>query len=156
MFLAFYPQAVRTAYLVTGDRDLAEDAAQAAFWRVWRARARFRAGAAFAPWLYRIVLNEARRLRPRAWGQPAPEPTLAEGEADAADLEAIRRWDRQRLRAVIRDLPLHQRAPLVLMYFTGLREAEIAEVLGIPPGTVKSRLHAARARLLRALEDDRA
>lgn len=141
--------AVRAAYVVAG-RAEAEDAAQEAFVKAYRALPRFRAGAPFRPWLLRIVTNEARNrvrsarrrealaLRAAAVsGDAAPSP-----EAAAEELGA-----RRELLGSVERLPEPDREVIAYRYFLGLSEAEMAEALGVPAGTVKSRLSRALMRL---------
>ena len=134
--------AYRAAWLVLRDRQLAEDAVQEAFLRVWRFRGSLPSGDAIRPWLYRVVVNTAisslRHERPRQehevaaadYERPSPDPLDALVVADA-----------------LADLPEHLRIPVVLRYWVGLSEKEIATAISRRPGTVKSRLHEARARL---------
>jgi len=150
--------AVRTAYLITGGADAAEDAAQDAFVKAYYALARFHSGAAFRPWLLRIVANEARN-RHKADGrraalalratqdqggpQPAPSP-------EAAALAAERR---DALLRALDGLREEDRLVIAYRYFFALSEAETADALDCPRGTVKSRLSRALARLRERLDD---
>lgn len=136
-----HDRAYRAAWLVLRDRDLAEDAVQEAFLRVWRFRGSLPSGDAIRPWLYRVVVNTAisslRHERLRAERQPAPEPpSLGPDPVDALVVADA-----------LADLPQHLRIPVVLRYWVGLSEKEIATAIGRRPGTVKSRLHEARSRL---------
>jgi RNA polymerase sigma factor (sigma-70 family) len=146
--------AVRTAYVVAGPAD-AEDVAQAAFLKAYLALARFRRGAPFRPWLLRIVANEAKNRRRWAARHPELELTEAhdrpaaampspEDEAEAADR-------RRRLLAAVNGLRLGDREVIAYRYFLDLSEAEMAEVMEVAPGTVKSRLARALARLREVL-----
>jgi len=149
--------AFRTAYLITRNAADAEEAAQDAFVKAFRALGRFRAGAVFRPWLLAIVANEARnRVRSSARrealalraahevrsGDAAPSPERAADDATR----------RAELLAAIDDLPDDHRLVVLCRYVLELGEAETAAVLGVRPGTVKSRL--ARA-LDRLREDER-
>ena len=149
--------AFRTAYLVTGSAADAEEAAQDAFLKAYRALRRFRAGAPFRPWLLAIVVNEARnrrrasgareRLALRAADDPhsggaAPSPEAAFAAAD----------ERERLLAAVASLGDDDRLVVSCRHFLGLSEAETAAVLGVPVGTVKSRLSRALARVRDAWE----
>jgi RNA polymerase sigma factor (sigma-70 family) len=153
---AFADIAFRTAYLVTGDAAEAEDAAQEAFVKAYRAIDRFREGSPFRPWLLRIVGNTARnrrrsagrqlglRLRaqaqaPSAESAPSPEADLLRSERRAALLEAINA------------LPADDRLVIGARYFLDMPEAEIAALAGVAQGTVKSRLFRARRRLADAI-----
>jgi RNA polymerase sigma factor (sigma-70 family) len=143
--------AVRTAHIVSPDGD-AEDAAQDAFVKAYAALSRFRREAPFRPWLLRIVANEARNRRRSAGRRaglairvvedrrpddaaPSPESAVLAGEVRATLLAAVN---------ALRD---DDREIIGARYFLELSEAETAEALGIPRGTVKSRLSRALARL---------
>jgi len=153
--------AFRTAYLITGDASEAEDAAQEAFVKAYRALGRFRAGAPFRPWLLAVVANEARNRRKAAGrrfglalrvaeggllGEPAPSPE--------ASVVAAERWGE--LLAAVGGLREEDRLVIGLRYFLELSEAETAVALDCARGTVKSRLSRALGRLREriAREDD--
>ena len=144
--------AFRTAYLITGSAADAEEVVQDAFVKAYRARGRFRSGAPFRPWLLAIVANEARNRR-RATGRRARLPLqLAEerpsgGAAPSPEVALLAREERAELLAAVDRLGEEQRAAVACRYFLGLSEAETAAVLGCRPGTVKSRLSRALARL---------
>jgi RNA polymerase sigma-70 factor (ECF subfamily) len=150
-------QAVRAAYLITRDRALAEDIVQAAFLRAYERIGQFDTGRSFGPWFLRSVVNDAVKAAARRERQVSLEAG-SEGEgASLADLladpdpgpddltEAAEL--RQTVWAALGRLPPAQRAAIVLRYYLGLSEAEMADELACPPGTVKWRLHAARKRL---------
>lgn len=150
----YQTRAVRLAWTLAGGD--AEDAVQEAFVKAYRSLDRFRAGAAFRPWLFAIVANEARnrrrsagrreRLAVRA-GALAPVGVLIgspEDEALAADRRA-------RLAAAIESLGDRDREVIACRWFAELSEAEMAVVLSCRPGTVKSRLSRALERLRAAL-----
>jgi RNA polymerase sigma-70 factor (ECF subfamily) len=147
--------ALRTAHLICPDGD-ADDAVQEAFVKAHRALARFRLEAPFRPWLLRIVANEARNRRRSAGRRaglairagedrrsddaaPSPEGAVLAGETRAMLVAAINR---------LRD---EDREVIGARYFLDLSEIETAEALGIPRGTVKSRLSRALGRLREAL-----
>lgn len=140
--------AFRTAWLSSGAADDAEDAAQEAFMKAFAALPRFRAGAAFRPWLLAIVANEARNRRRSAGRrealtlrstddriEPSPESTVLATESRQMLLDAVNR------------LPDADREVVSYRYLLELSEAETAAVLGVPVGTVKSRLSRALERL---------
>ncbi len=144
--------AVRTAYVIVGDHDEANDAAQEGFVKALRALGRFRTGAPFRPWLLRIVANEAinrrratrRRaelgLRVVAQGPPVASVTGPEEAALGAERSA------ELLRAVNALRP-DDRLVIAYRFWFELPEAEMAEALGVARGTVKSRLSRALGRL---------
>jgi RNA polymerase sigma-70 factor (ECF subfamily) len=151
--------AYRVAYQVTGDAADAEDAAQEAFVNAYYALGRFRAGAPFKPWLCRIVANEARNRRMAAHRRTAlterAQRAQASGEA-APSPEAAAEADEFRATLVETLGRLRDDDRLILSYrlFFDFSEADMAEALKVPKGTVKSRLSRALARLRMALPAD--
>jgi RNA polymerase sigma-70 factor (ECF subfamily) len=148
--------AMRTAWLVTRNAAEAEDAVQEAFVKAYRALRRFREGAAFRPWLLAIVTNEARNRR-RSVAR-ADRLTLRVAEVrpsgDAAPSpEAAALLDEERTLLVNALNAMREEDRLVVgyRYLLGLSEAETAEALGVPKGTVKSRLARSLGRLREAL-----
>ncbi|MGZ4278553.1 MAG: RNA polymerase sigma factor [Solirubrobacteraceae bacterium] len=148
--------AFRTACVFSATPHDAEEAAQDAFVKAWRALPRFRAGAPFRPWLLAIVANEA-RSRGRSAGRRArrekrsaaldvaPEPVGPEGTM-------LVRERRAELAAALAGLPERDRSVLALRYLLELSERETAAALGCRPGTVKSRASRALERLRGRLE----
>lgn len=150
--------AFRTAFLVTGSAADAEEVAQDAFVKAYRALGRFRAGAPFRPWLLQIVVNEARNRR-RSTGRRehlalrvADEPSSG-GAAPSPEAELLERERRGRLVQALADLREDERDVVVCRHLLGLSEEETAAALDLPVGTVKSRLSRALARLRAALEE---
>ena len=149
--------AFRTAYLVLGDAAEAEDAAQEAFVRAYRALDRFREGEPFRPWLLRITANAARNRR-RAAGRRAGlrlrvEATTARDTAvPSAEADVLAGEERQRLLEAVNALAPDDRLVIGARYFLDLSEAEITKLAGVARGTVKSRLARARARMRDALQ----
>jgi RNA polymerase sigma-70 factor (ECF subfamily) len=146
--------ALRVAYGIAGDE--AEDAVQDAFVKSFRKLDTFRTDAAFRPWLFTIVANEARNRR-RASSRRSKldlhvrdEPTLA----GVAVEDVVAQHDQRRqLLDVVAKLPDRYREVVALRYFAGLSESETAEALSCPLGTAKSRLSRA-LNLLRADLDE--
>ena len=135
LFSRHWPGAWRLARAVTGRRDMADDIAQDAFERAFAALSRFDRSRPFAPWLHRIVVNRALdllRSERRLVGLEAAE--RVEGEWRNVSAE-----DRALLEAVA-GLPAQRRVVIVLRYGMGYPPPEIAELLGLPVGTVHSRL----------------
>jgi RNA polymerase sigma-70 factor (ECF subfamily) len=133
-----------------GDREEAADAVQDALISAYRAADRFRGDSAVTTWLHRIVVNacldRARRRQSR--------PTVPLPEVETTAVRAAPGWPsdpdtdtRVMVWAALAQLPADQRAPLVLLDIEGYSVAEIAEMLGIAEGTVKSRCARGRARL---------
>ncbi len=149
--------AFRAAYLVLRDADEAEDAAQDAVVKAFRALGRFRSGAGktFRPWLLKIVMNESlNRVKSRK-----RRAAVAERAARGQPLE----WslddtvvDRERarlLREALDALKEQERVLIYLRYFLSLSEHEMADYMGCAQGTVKSRLHRALAKLRKVVRD---
>jgi RNA polymerase sigma-70 factor (ECF subfamily) len=153
---AYQEIAFRTAYLVIGDAAEAEDATQEAFVKAHRALDRFREGAPLRPWLLRIVANTAsnrRRSARRRLGLQLRAQADATRPAAAPSAEALvmRNEARRALLDAVNDLEPDDRLVIGARYFLDLPEAEIAALAGIAPGTVKSRLSRARAKLARRI-----
>lgn len=147
--------AFRLAYTILGSAEEAEDAAQEGFVKAHLALHRFRDGAPFRPWLLRIVVNSARNRRRSASRRlglqvrvDAAEPIRTADSAEASALAAERRSE---LVDAVNGLGTDDRLVIGARYFLELHETEIATLIGVAPGTVKSRLSRARARLARRL-----
>lgn len=143
--------ALRTAWLIAPDGD-ADDAAQLAFIKAYRALSTFRRGAPFRPWLLRIVANEARNRRRSAGRRAglvlrAAEDRRPGDAAPSPESAVLDREQREALVAAVNGLADADREIIATRYFLDLNEAETAEILGIPRGTVKSRLSRALGRL---------
>jgi RNA polymerase sigma-70 factor (ECF subfamily) len=150
LVLAYQSLAFRAAFVIAGDAADAEEAAQDAFVKAYRALGRFRAGEPFRPWLLAIVANEARNRR-RTRGRRAALALRAEAEpgAPGEDPEeaALATERRKRVLTAVERLRDDDRDVLACRYFLELSEEETAAALGIARGTVKSRTHRALARL---------
>jgi RNA polymerase sigma-70 factor (ECF subfamily) len=142
------------AFRLLGDRDRMDDALQEAYVRAFRGLGRFRGDSSVATWLYRIVYNvcveELSRSR-RAGGLELD--AIAEPADPSADIEGTVVL-RSRLADALAELTHEDRAAVLLVDAQGFDYRSAGEVLGIPEGTVASRLNRARASLRRALEDD--
>jgi RNA polymerase sigma-70 factor (ECF subfamily) len=147
-----YGTAYRTACLVLRDPIEAQDAVQEAFLRVWRFRDSIPAGDARKAWLYRVVVNacisriRSEKSRTGKDGGDLGLETLPDS-APTPDAAAERSQLADDVLAALADLPDNLRVPLVLRFFVGLSEKEIAVAIDRRPGTVKSRLHDGRQRL---------
>jgi RNA polymerase sigma factor (sigma-70 family) len=136
--------AMRTAYLVAPEADAA-DAVQDAFVKAYGALARFRTGAPIRPWLLRIVANEARNRRRSADRRAGlalravPVSSSADELAPSPESAVLADETRGQLLAALGRLRDEEREVIGARYFLGLSEAETAESLSIPAGTVKSR-----------------
>jgi RNA polymerase sigma-70 factor (sigma-E family) len=143
------PEAQRLAFLLTGDRELAQDLAQDAFVKVLGRFHDLRNRDAFWWYLRRTIVNLSnshyrhRRVE-RAWlARQRPEPAAPEPD----DL-----GERDRLRRALQALRPEQRAAIVLRFYEDLSEADTAQILGIPVGTVKSTVSRGMERLRAELE----
>jgi len=134
----------RVAIAIAGDEGLGRDAVQEAFVRAIRRRRTFRSEAPLVAWLWRVVLNEARRRRQRFDEELLPEHEPAHLPADD---------DTGAVRARIAALPERQRLALFLRYYADLDYNAIATALEIRPGTVAATLNAARRRLHHELQE---
>ena len=135
-----FPQFVRVARAVTGDRESALEAVQEGFADALRHSAKWEARGSLEGWVWRCVVNRARKARQR----PAPELPSEENGTPDQDSE---------LRARLAALPERQRLVVFLRYFADLEYREIAGALGVEVGTVSATLHAAHATLRAALEE---
>lgn len=130
----------------------ADEAAQVAFVRAWRALDGFRGESALSTWLVRIVLNVAKTMR--AAHRPTEELAAAERVADTADgtEERLRRADsRRRVREAVSRLPPRQREAVTLKVFSEMTCREVAWVMGLSEGAVKAHLHQAASNLRRLM-----
>jgi RNA polymerase sigma factor (sigma-70 family) len=146
--------AFRAAFLITRSAADAQDVAQEGLVKAWLALGRFRTGAPFRPWLLQIVINEARNRRRTLGRQERLALRLAqtpEQMAPAAEGIALAGERRAQLLAAVETLREDDQVVIVARYFLGLSEAETAAALSLRPGTVKSRLSRALARLREAL-----
>ena len=163
LFKKHYGLIARLIFSIVKDASLVDDIAQDVFFIVYRNLPRFRAESSFKTWIYRIAVNEAVRQwnRNKRWipvapqdfengslsstlvmvnRGPSPERVLLEGE------------ERQMISEALAELKSPHRVILSLYYLEELTIQEIAEILEIPPGSVKSRLFYARENLRKVLE----
>lgn len=165
----FQARVFRLAFRLTGDESDAKDVLQETFLRVYRGLGSFRGASRFGTWLYRIATNAAlthRRARarrraesledflPRFDGSGAHVATPAELQVPARADELIdRRLLAEKARAGVERLPELYREAFVLRDLEEMPTAEVAEVLGLDPGTVRQRVHRARLMLRGYLAD---
>ena len=147
-----YATAYRTACLVLRNPTDAQDAVQEAFLRVWRFRDAVPAGDARKAWLYRVVVNACiSRIRSEQSRTGKDDGDLGLETLASTQLTPHDAAERSQLAgdvvAALAALPETLRVPLVLRFYAGLSEKEIAVAIGRRPGTVKSRLYDARQRL---------
>ena len=155
-------RAYYAALALVHSHEDALDLSQEAFFRAFRARRTLDPERPFYAWLYQIIrhlcFNHHRDRKSRHDHLQEAGPWLTSRAAAAAGGEsplqsAVRRELRERVRAAIEKLPAAEREMLVLREFEGLKYREIAELLGIPIGTVMSRLYSARHRLAQVMEE---
>jgi RNA polymerase sigma-70 factor (ECF subfamily) len=145
LFERYWPVAYRTAYLIVHDAAAAEDIAQEAFLASIRSLGRFDRRRPFGPWLTRNVANRsidharARALRREAFDDALLAYAAADADGPAADPGPYS----EEVRAALADLTPEHRAVIVLRYLLEYTPGEIAELLGLPRGTVNSRLRRA-------------
>lgn len=142
------------ALRMTGHPELADDAVQEAFVDVLRGVGGFRGEARLSTWLFRVAVRAATRVAARARRREEllPEGLDAGGESPAHS--AAQRDAAARILAAIAALPAPLRAVVALSALDDLPQTEVARVLGLPTGTVYSRLHEARARLRESLAQE--
>ena len=145
--------------ILNGDRTTAEEVVQDTMLAVWRGAANFRSESEVETWIKAIAYNQVRQrwrsrerrtTRIRRWLASQIEPSSPSQAGQMLDDYSL---DREGLCAAIERLSIDQREALVLTYFGGLNCRETADVLGVAPGTVKSRLHRAREALRSILGD---
>ncbi len=145
----------RLSYAILGDEADARDAAQDTFVTAWRQIGRLRDADRFDAWLQRVAVNAARmthRSRRRRGVREIPAARLGGVIPEVRATRSPAEQDARTLDAALARLPIEQRTILVLHHLDGRSIAELAEVLDIPPGTVKSRLSAARQALRVAID----
>jgi RNA polymerase sigma-70 factor (ECF subfamily) len=164
----YQTRALRTAFLITHDRGLAEDAVQATFIRMWEKSQTFDPSRPFAPWFMQTLVRTAIRLAERdarqGWSHqgrcaqlddrdftdmvadPTPGPDV---RIEQAELE-------ERVWQALQQLSIRQRAAVVMRYYLEMSEREMAQEMKVRPGTIKSSLNAAREKLRSFLASFRA
>ena len=157
-------RAIRLAFSFLGNAEEARDISQEAFVRAYRALGRFRGGAAFSTWLFRIVINACKdRVRARvrqpmvvaSVGASGPDTQDADGlfvvdvddPAAGPSEQAANRELAQRISRAIEALPMKQRTAFLLHHVHGLALTEVGQVMSCRTGTVKSHVFRATARL---------
>jgi RNA polymerase sigma-70 factor (ECF subfamily) len=151
----------RQAVALCGHLDTAEDLAAETLVEAWRSLSRYDGTCRFSTWLYAILLHRYQKLIRHLGSRPIALSSLPQAESERREgllsqlpdpaphaLAELERYERvTRLRAAVAELPAGHRAVLLMRFFEGASVAEIAALLAIPPGTVKSRLHHGLARL---------
>lgn len=161
----YQSRAYQYAYRLTSDQDVACDIVADAFVRTYNALANFRGQSAFTTWLYRIVTNCFLDMRKREKNKKtvsldAPVGTdgdmtiQVESEEDGPDVISERHARERLVQKSLRKLPEYQQTMLVMFHVDNLSYEEIAEILDLPIGTVKSRLNRARLSLREQLAEN--
>jgi RNA polymerase sigma-70 factor, ECF subfamily len=141
------------ARLILRDDAKAQDATQEALVAAWSHLAALRSPDRFEAWLHRLLVNACYREAGRSRRRQSIEVYVRTIEGTTPDA-SVELADRDQLERGFRRLDTDQRTVLVLHYYLGLSLDEAAEVLGVPPGTVRSRLHRATNAMRAALEAD--
>ena len=139
------------AFLMTRNRQAAEDIVQETFVSVWKSITRFKRGRPMKPWIIRILVNHVRmQLR-----RKLPNVTNVDPDSIPASPSAFRQVERrQEIYRALKSLSKDQREAIVLKYFADLTTKEVAKATGAREGTVKSRLHRAIARMQTVLGEE--
>ena len=150
VLVAKYQRLVATAALRMGvPRQEVEDVASEVFYKVFRSLHRYEPSHALSTWLYRITVNAALDHR-RSRRHDSRSEELSPGLSDGRPSQLETAGERERatlLQEAVGRLPEHYRAPLVLTHVEGLAIEEVARILDLPEGTIKSRLFRARSQL---------
>jgi RNA polymerase sigma-70 factor, ECF subfamily len=141
------------ARMVLRDDDVAADALQETLVRAWRDLPRLRDRDRFGPWLHRLLVNACydETRRKRRWRL---DVTWTDSDVGSRDDQTSAIADHDQLARGLARLPVDQRVVVVLRYYLDLPHADIAEILGIPAGTVRSRTNRALAGLRAVLESE--
>jgi RNA polymerase sigma-70 factor (ECF subfamily) len=155
----YYTQAAKSAYLILGDRSLAEDVAQSAFLNAYERIDGFDSTRPFGPWFLRSVVNSAIKMAGKTREVPF-DGQDEQGGAGVTDpekgvtemLEAAE--TRYEVLAALHRLSPAQRGAVIMKYYLDVSDAEASRLLAVPQGTVRRRLHDARQRLKKLLPLD--
>lgn len=151
LLAAYRRKAIGLAYSLLGDRSAAEDAAQEAFMKIWRALPGFDGRASLSTWIYTIVRNTAlSMLRARRAESSLSDPAVLEAAEVASATCDADDSDQRSVARLVGTLPERQRAVVTLYYLEDRSIDEVCGLLSMPEGTVKTLLHRARARLAEA------
>jgi len=137
-----------------GDRGRAEDAVQETFASIWRSASSYRPERGpGAPWVYAVARNaivDRARARSETPAEVPEEPSSEAGPPDRAEQS----WVAWRVHRALEELPEREREVIALAYWSGLSQSEVAEFLGVPLGTVKTRTRSALAHLADLLGEE--
>jgi RNA polymerase sigma-70 factor (ECF subfamily) len=146
---AYQNKVYRLAYSLLGERAQAEDAVQEIFLRVWKALAKYRGESALGSWIYAIARNQCLTLI--AQRARRPQAPLNEAVHAAVAADQAPRFDVMRL---VLKLPEDERRAVMLFYMEEHSYEEVARLLDLPLGTVKTRLHRARKQLASMIKEE--
>lgn len=150
------PRLLRFGVRFLGDCHLAEDLVQEVLWRVYRARFRYKAEGKFSPWIYRVATRVGHNLRNgNKRSSLVVRDPLPEKEALQTDVSyRLRQQEKaEKLNWALEQLSENQRLIIVLRHYEGIKFDEIAQIVGHPPSTVKSRFQAGLAKLYAILKN---
>ena len=166
LLVAAYEKTVyNVALQMTGNREDAQDLTQEAFFKAYNSLSSFRGESKFSSWLYRIVSNLCLDFKRRQSRRPSSSLTVEDDEGETLQLDIAdesqspevlleRKLTRDAVRRGLAELPDEQRQILLLREIQGLSYDEIADAMGLEPGTVKSRIFRARKKLCAFLLKD--
>jgi RNA polymerase sigma-70 factor (ECF subfamily) len=172
LFRSLYGRVHRTVWGMVGDESEAHDVAQEAWIKAWEKKETYNFQSLYSTWVHRIAVNcalDALRRRKRYWSKIAgfmtkdegpktkdgKDITVSEESFDQSPSSLVQKKELgQRIQSAVSRLPEEQRTVLVLREYEGYSYGEIADILGIKPGTVMSRLHHARQKLQNSLSKD--
>lgn len=148
--------AIRTAYLITGNPMDSEDVVQETFVKVWLHARELHSDSGFKPWMMQILVRTAYRMAKKS-RREIPDDCVADRMKASEEVSSldkvIQTEEAEMIMAAVRTLPVKLRTVIVLYYYDSFSVKEIAGMLGVMEGTVKSRLHTARQRIRAALLD---
>lgn len=150
LYDTYFNKAMRTAIAITKNNELAKDAVQETFIRVFKNIATYDVSKPFAPWFYRILTNECNRLLAKETKVSFLHHAALDGDVE---IEMEQKEDFTDLYEAMQTLKEIYRIPVILMYLQGFGEKEIAEILDLKQNTVKTRLYQGRQKLKEYLEN---
>ncbi|USG65455.1 sigma-70 family RNA polymerase sigma factor [Brevibacillus ruminantium] len=151
----YVKKVLRLVYLIVKDRSLAEDITQEVFLKAYKNLSSFRGESSMQTWVYKIAMNEARKhLRSWSFRHLFYRPDVDLEVAEAAESSVIHNDGRARFVRMVMNLPPNHRQMIVLHYYEELSIEKMADILGISPGAVYTRLHRARQKLKERLEKE--
>lgn len=149
--------ALHTAYLIIGDRSYSEDVVQDTFVKIWLHCGELKNDSGFKAWMMQILVRTAYKTGKKKNRELPDEEIVQKADtviSPSAVEQVIAQEEAETIAGAVRALPVKQRTVVVLYYYQEYQISEIAKILGVLEGTVKSRLHTARGQLRRKLESD--